>query len=194
MNVLINSVLAASAGQKDVVEYLLREELRAEVDIRDLEKHTPLMLACGTTQETEGYIETVKHLIQQGANVDATDDGGFSPIHLSVSNGNLGITQLLLEAGCLVNTQNSYSWTPLHIACDKGHKGLIALLIQNGAHLGVKDARGKTPEDLARNAGIKVEVKAEVNDAGQNVGVLDEDEVLMNRIQQDLPQLAVSQV
>jgi len=50
--------LAASAGNADVVEFLLSESLKAEVDLRDLENHTPLMLAAGAaTGETDGTLQ-----------------------------------------------------------------------------------------------------------------------------------------
>lgn len=64
--------------------------------------------------------------------MDATDDGGYSPLHLAVANGNVEIARLLVDAGCSIDHQNQYAWTPLHIACQSANKELISLLLQNG--------------------------------------------------------------
>lgn len=45
---------AASGGHSALVEYMTSTALNAQVDIRDLENHTPLMLACGTPTVTAG--------------------------------------------------------------------------------------------------------------------------------------------
>ena len=43
--------------------------------------------------------DVVRLLIQKGANVKATDDAGWTPLHLAASNGYVEIARLLLEAG-----------------------------------------------------------------------------------------------
>merc|ERR1712187_24239 len=65
---------ASQSGHSEIVSYVLGDNLKAFVDIRDLENHTPLMLAAGT-QETPGHIESVKSLIEHQADVNAADDG-----------------------------------------------------------------------------------------------------------------------
>lgn len=66
--------------------------------------------------------------------MDASDDGGFAPLHLAASNNNVEIAKLLIEAGCSIDQTNQYAWTPLHIACQGGaaNKELISLLLQSG--------------------------------------------------------------
>jgi len=134
----------------------LGEQLHAVVDIRDLENHTPLLLAAGTNQETPGHVEVVKQLLAMGASVNATDDGQYSSLHLAVLNSNFQIAQALLEAKCDVNHVNLDKFTALHSACTQANVKLIHLLLSFGADPTLKDARGKTPADFARRTGISL--------------------------------------
>jgi len=152
---------AAQLGHSEIVKYLLNEKLNAMIDIRDLENHTPLLLAAGTNQETPGHVEVVKNLIEKGADVNATDDGQYSSLHLAVLNSNFEIAHALLEAKCNVNHLNVDKFTPLHSASSQGNPKFIQLLINYGADPSLKDARGKTPIELARRAGINLNVRTE---------------------------------
>jgi len=151
---------AAQIGHSEIVKYLLSEKLNAMVDIRDLENHTPLLLAAGTNQETPEHVEVVKQLLSKGADVNATDDGQYSSLHLAVLNSNFEIAQALLDAKCNVNPINVDKFTPLHTACSQGEVKFIQLLLNYGADPTLKDARGKTPIDLARRAGINLNIRS----------------------------------
>jgi len=153
---------AAQLGHHAVVKYLLGEKFNASVDIRDMENHTPLLLAAGTNQETLGHIEVVKELISKGADVNATDDGQYSSLHLAVLNSNYEIALALLDAKCNVNHLNQDKFTALHTACSQAHVKFIHLLLDFGADHTIKDARGKTPIDLARRVGINLNICSDV--------------------------------
>eukprot|EP01123_Difflugia_compressa_P016196 TRINITY_DN980_c0_g1_i2.p1 TRINITY_DN980_c0_g1~~TRINITY_DN980_c0_g1_i2.p1 ORF type:complete len:209 (+),score=53.51 TRINITY_DN980_c0_g1_i2:70-627(+) len=129
------------------------------VDIRDLENHTPLLLAAGTNKETTGHVEVVKYLIEKGADVNATDDGQYTSLHLASLNLNYSIAQALLEAKCNVDPVNIDKFTPLHSACEQNNERLVQLLINYGADPTRKDARGKSPLDLARRAGLTIDLR-----------------------------------
>jgi len=189
---------AAQIGHNEVVKYLLSEKLNAMVDIRDLENHTPLLLAAGTNQETPGHVEIVKLLIDKGADVNATDDGQYSSLHLAVLNSNFEIARALLEAKCNVNHINVDKFTPLHTACNQGEVKFIQLLLDYGADPTLKDARGKTPIDLARRAGINLNIRSDPEpEKEKNADVVEEPtntdtdaaqsreaEILINEIEQ----------
>jgi len=153
---------ASQLGHSEIVKYLLGDSLHANVDIRDLENHTPLLLAAGTNQETPGHVEVIKELIAKGADVNATDDGQYSSLHLAVLNSNFEIAHALLEAKCNVNHINVDNFTPLHTACSLGNIKLIQLLLSFGADPTLKDARGKTPLDLAKRAGINLNIRSDI--------------------------------
>lgn len=67
-------------------------------------------------------LDVVELLIARGADVNATDDAGWTPLHLAVANGRLETAQRLLEAGADPNARISNvkgrSWanlTPLDL-------------------------------------------------------------------------------
>uniref|UniRef100_A0A6B2LIQ6 Uncharacterized protein n=1 Tax=Arcella intermedia TaxID=1963864 RepID=A0A6B2LIQ6_9EUKA len=146
---------AAQGGHIDIVRFLV--SMDATVNIRDSENFTPLLLAAGNP-ETPNYIQVVKELINSNGDVDATDDGSYSGLHLAVSNSNYEISKILLDAKCDVNHYNYDKFTPLHTAATMGHQKLVELLLQYGANPTLKDARGVTPIDIARKKGISMEV------------------------------------
>lgn len=64
----------------------------------------------------------IRLLLFCGADVDIVDEGGRTPLHLAVSQGNVIMTQLLLERGADANVRRKDSftqgdeWPPLHYA------------------------------------------------------------------------------
>lgn len=58
-----------------------------------------------------------KRLIQMGADVHAaSEDGGFTPLHLAAFEGDAKIAALLLERGANVNAPDKNGYTPFDIA------------------------------------------------------------------------------
>ena len=59
-------------------------------------------MACGS----DGKIEIVKYLLQNGANInDAKDIGGWSPLHKAAYFGKLDIVKLLHQNGAEINAK-----------------------------------------------------------------------------------------
>lgn len=104
--------------------------------------------------------EVVDLLIQIGANLDAKDVDGKTPLHLAFSDANIttpsfiwntagkAIAMHLIEAKADVNAKTKTGMTPLHMACRlpiaKVIQPLDALLAA-GASLTASDATGCTP-------------------------------------------------
>ena len=63
-----------------------------------------------------GKIETVRLLIEHGADVTAQDGSNMTPLHLASFSGTPGIVRLLLEHGACVTAQDKSCKTPLHLA------------------------------------------------------------------------------
>uniref|UniRef100_A0A2R5LDL0 Poly [ADP-ribose] polymerase n=2 Tax=Ornithodoros turicata TaxID=34597 RepID=A0A2R5LDL0_9ACAR len=107
-------------------------------------KSTPLHFAAGF-----GRHDVVEHLLQNGANVHAKDDGGLIPLHNACSFGHAEVVQLLLKHGADSNARDNWNFTPLHEAAIKGKVDVCIVLLQHGADPTVRNADGKTPLDLA---------------------------------------------
>lgn len=67
-----------------------------------------------------GRKDVVEHLLENGANVHARDDGGLIPLHNACSFGHAEVVQLLLRHGADPNARDNWNYTPLHEAAIKG--------------------------------------------------------------------------
>jgi ankyrin repeat protein len=88
-------------------------------------KISPLTYACET-----GMIARVKEAINNGSDVNETDEDGTTPIHAAAKNGYLEIVKLLLELGADKNRSNTDGLLPIDLAEEKGHQ-IIADLLRN---------------------------------------------------------------
>ena len=66
----------------------------------------------------EGHLDTVKALIDAGANVDAVDNEGTNALVLATLNGHLDVAGLLLEAGADPNISDRWGRNVLFVATD----------------------------------------------------------------------------
>ena len=61
-------------------------------------------------------VETVRMLIEHGADVTIQDKAHSTPLHLASSKGSTETVRLLLQHGADVATQDENNRTPLHLA------------------------------------------------------------------------------
>lgn len=94
----------------------------------------------------DGNIEQVKSLIAKGADVNAKDERGQTPLHFAARRGHEEIVRLLIAEGADVNvSMEDGSWTPLLDAASNGHTQVVKLLLEKGAKVDVGDNYGYTP-------------------------------------------------
>ena len=92
----------------------------------------------------------VQAALGRGADVNAGDDGGITPLQHATGNGHKEIAQLLIAKGADVNTKDSDGGTPLHLAAiGFRHKEIAELLIASGADVNAQLNDGITPLDFA---------------------------------------------
>jgi len=120
-----------------IVNILL--EYNAKVDAPDLNYRTPLFLAAGS-----GDIAIVDALVNAGANVNATDREGATPLHYAVSHPhNYDVIDYLIKAGADVNAvEKMFSYqgrTLLFKAISSQPMEVIELLLKAGAKLNVEE-------------------------------------------------------
>lgn len=106
-----------------------------------------------------GDIEMVKVLLKGGADINATDDFGLTPLISAVIIGNIEMVKLLIGHGANVNIESTnlyikdaQSTTALREAVQKGYIEIIRILIEHGAKINKKYEYGITVLSEARNA------------------------------------------
>lgn len=97
----------------------------------------------------EGDLEKAGEYLEKGANPNATDELGRTPLHWAAWNGHTGIVKILIEEGANPNATDNDGWTPLHYAASDGQIEAAKLLIEAGSNPKAIDIEGKTPLHIA---------------------------------------------
>ncbi|XP_038666178.1 ankyrin repeat and SOCS box protein 3 isoform X4 [Scyliorhinus canicula] len=79
------------------------------------------------------HLEILVLLLEKGADKEARDDYGITPLFLAAQYGKLESLRVLLQHGSNVNCQAFDKATPLFIAAQEGHAGCVELLLSSGA-------------------------------------------------------------
>ena len=81
-------------------------------------------------------------LCQHGADVDAKDSDGETPLAIASGRGNLKVATVLLAEGANITAKSVTGRTPLHFAAQSGHLHVVTLLTKRGAQMNAKDNAG----------------------------------------------------
>ena len=71
-------------------------------------------------------------MLSHGADVNAKDKFGLTPLHWATLHDNEVSADVLLAHGADVNAKDDRGFTPLHLATMKGHKDMAEFLRQCG--------------------------------------------------------------
>ncbi|MFZ8806797.1 MAG: ankyrin repeat and protein kinase domain-containing protein [Pyrobaculum sp.] len=101
----------------------------------------------------KGNVWRVEELLEKGADPNAQDYDGRTPLHTAASKGDVLIVELLLKHSADLNTQTKFGYTPLHLAAMEGHVDVVRLLLEHGANTNTQDIFGWTPLHWAAKEG-----------------------------------------
>lgn len=126
-----------------------------------------LLCGCGTSQPSvdnpyirrlnvkllkatrKGDMQQMRHLLDQGADVNALLDGQ-AVLHHASKLKYAGPAEVLIASGADVDIRNTDGLTPLHYAVIHNSPAVVEVLLGNGAKTNLQDHGRRTPLELAR--------------------------------------------
>jgi hypothetical protein len=149
----------------------IKSAINLETDINSTQNGFSAIL----TATMLNQYEILKVLIDSGADIDSTDDEGWSALHWACNEdgGHLNIVLLLINSGIDINHNDNNGSNALLVATEFGHIKIIEYLIDNGIDVNTKNvSHGATALMLAtQNSNIKA-VELLIN-GGAKVDLLD---------------------
>jgi len=153
---VILNVTDAGLRSVEIYNFDLIDEISRSVKYNDVTMASKLLnshpLLANTPSPEGRYLLTLadderiaRLLIDAGANINAKDDNGWTPLHYAASYDRRKIAELLITKGALINAQSILGETPLHLAVRLPDKTVALFLIQSGADSNIKNLEGQTP-------------------------------------------------
>jgi ankyrin repeat protein len=129
---------AAFSGHTEVVQTLLEHD--ADIDSEDVNGWTPLRSAVATGFLHVDRTQLVRLLLDRGANPNAQDSKGQTPLHV-VSKGQprLDTARILLEYGADLDAEDNEGRTPLQVALENEYREFARFLSE------FRSERGEQP-------------------------------------------------
>ena len=168
--VAISVVVLVACGGEENTNLTVRTPARGQADCAaTLDEATmaawsvSIRAAAGTwnTHEFFDYakVSDVTRCLQAGANPNARNKSGFTPLHWAAStgwyrHGSAETVTALLKAGANPNARNGGGATPLHFAAGAAHTEAVEALLQAGADLEARTKGGGTPLHSAASRSV----------------------------------------
>jgi ankyrin repeat protein len=140
-------IYAAESGNPEMVKEIL--QYHPKLEARDFQGRTAVFSAAEYRYDVEdtARAECVRLLAQSGADVNARDRDGNTPLHETF----LGpVEEELLKLGADVNARNNNGETPIFTTVDDT---AVSLFIAHGADLTIRNNKGETVFEAAKRHG-----------------------------------------
>jgi len=118
-----------------------------------LSVETPLIEAA-----RRGHLDTVKVLVEDGADVNLQGEAWYGPLHCAAYGGHLETVKYLLEHGASLGVFEGHD-KPLNSAAQAGRLHVATLLLRHGADINAQGVDGGTPLENAVSYGHTEMVK-----------------------------------
>ncbi len=155
---IVNNLIQSGANLERVDKYgetplfgAVDEASDLTLIVENTKYESPERLQKARSAVENGYA-VLNTLIQAGANLEATNKNGTTPLyrHITGKNPVMRAYHTLRAAGAKIDVQNEYGWTPIHSIALNEEPSIIAVkaLIVDGADVNIQAKSGNTPLHL----------------------------------------------
>jgi len=163
----------AAAGHRDECVRLLLAAGSNPNATTNHRRSSPLHYAAdgyitGSCFDPKKQVMTIRTLLNAGADIEAQDKNGATPLHRAVRTRCAAAVECLLSAGAIPKSRNLSGSTPFHLAVQNTGRGgsgqkpakdaqrtIIEIFLAAGVSAGLKDGKGKSVLDSARSDSIR---------------------------------------
>jgi hypothetical protein len=110
---------------------------------------------CAHLAAEKGFLAVAELLIARGAEVNAVDNDGDTPLHSAARSGQPEMESLLIKHGAEVNARDNRGRTALSLAAEGKHLEAVKILLAEKADPNTVDQNGRTPLGYA---GVNLEL------------------------------------
>jgi ankyrin repeat protein len=126
-----------AASSVAVIDLLLK--YGAELEAKDAQDRTVFYRSAWESSA----VETMPHLLDLGAGINAKSKIGNTVLHLLAGRGASGLLGIVLERGIKLDERNRNGETALLVAA-KGYNKVLQILLDHGADVNARDKSGQT--------------------------------------------------
>ena len=155
--------LAAEEGASEIMQILLGQGADNGTPEGEDKQSPAIGSEALFTAIKKGDVETVRLLVEAGADVNAAEGfGGNTPLHEAVEGGNAEIVQILVDAGADIEAEGFMDQTPLSLAAEEGVTEIMQILLGQGADNGTQEGEDKQAPAIGSEALFNVIEKGDV--------------------------------
>ena len=135
-------------NEQEVKDFIFNYDKNTIINLKNDNGHSLLFYA-----SSKGYLDIVKYLINNGADVNSMGGRGIFSLYTASSKGHLDIVKYLIDNGADVNLTTNIGLSSLYHSICNGHLDIVKYLIDNGANFNFTKRHDKFSLYSAANSG-----------------------------------------